>query len=65
MKYKGDMKGKFKSGDQVYWNDVDEETSGVYTVVSQETEDEEGMSVYLISNEYSEAEVYEHELTHA
>lgn len=54
------MKRNFDVGDEVYWNDPDEEQcSGVYKLVERKTNDGEN-SVWLLSNE---AEVFQHELS--
>lgn len=52
----------YELGDEVYWKDPADKTSGVYTIIEKLDEDGEN-STYLISNKFSEAEVYEHELT--
>lgn len=51
-------------GDDVYWNDPDEDTcSGIYRVVDKLTEEGEN-SVWLITNGYgSSTEVFQHELS--
>ena len=49
---------KYKVDDEVYWNDPDEGiSSGVYRIVKVMSEE-----IYLIADEHSEHEVFEHEL---
>lgn len=47
---------KFENGTEVYWEDPEGVSSGNYSVVECCLEDGEN-SVYLISNDFSEAEV--------
>ena len=49
---------KFNMGDEVYWNDPDDNiSSGYYNIVNIL-----GKDMYYIKNAHSEAEVFEHEL---
>lgn len=50
-------------GDEVYWKDPAGETSGVYKVVAILSDDLGDETIVLISNGYSEAEVYLSELS--
>lgn len=52
---------KFDNGDKVFWNDPEGISSGEYVIVECLTDDGED-SVYLIANDFSEAEVLEYEL---
>ena len=54
----------FKVGQRVYWNDPAEETSGVYvlTEIINDGIDYGNLILVRITNEYSEAEVFTHEL---
>jgi hypothetical protein len=52
----------FKVGQRVYWNDPAEETSGVYVLTEIISDDIDNATIVRITNEYSEAEVFTHEL---
>lgn len=47
---------QFENGTEVYWTDPEGTSSGKYVVVDCVSDDGEN-SIYLISNEFSEAEV--------
>ena len=50
---------KYKIGNEVYWTDPDNNISSGYYKVVKIMNDE----IYLIDNGFSEAEVFEHELS--
>ena len=47
---------QFKVGDEVYWNDPEEETSDYYVI------EEINGEIFLLVNENSEVQAFEHEL---
>lgn len=51
----------FEENDEVNWTDPEGISSGIYRIIKKISEDDEN-SIYLISNGFSEVEVYEHEL---
>lgn len=53
---------KFENGTEVYWNDPEGISSGKYVIVECCSDDGED-SIYLISNEFTEAEVLWSELS--
>lgn len=53
---------KYLTGDEVYWTDPSGESSGIYEVIQKVTDDIDGLSIYLITDNYSDVEVYEKEL---
>jgi hypothetical protein len=55
------MKYKYSINDEVYWTDPSGESSGIYKIVGQLSNDGKN-SIYLINNGFTEAEVYQHEL---
>ena len=56
-------KPKWSENDEVYWTDPDNGiSSGTYKIVKQITEDRD-MSIWLITNGLSEAEVFQDELS--
>ena len=60
------MDGRFQPDDEVWWTDPSpegkDETPELYKVKEQLTDDGP-FSIYLVYNEFSEAEVYEKELS--
>lgn len=55
---------KLNKGMDVFWTDPEGETSGVYKVIEfDDTYPYDEDTVVVISNGYTEAEVYLHELT--
>lgn len=53
---------KYEEGEEVYWTDPEGESSGKYRIVKQLTEDSKGMSIFLLSNGFSDVEAYKFEL---
>lgn len=52
---------KFEKGDRVFWTDPEGFSSGYYNIVERKTYAGRD-SIYLIANQFSEAEVYAYEL---
>lgn len=52
---------KFEKGDRVFWTDPEEISSGYYNIIERKSFSGKH-SIYLIANEFSEAEVYAYEL---
>ena len=56
------QKNKLKVGDFVKWNDPEGISSGIYKIESLDNNSEDENDILTISNEYSTAEVFRHEI---
>lgn len=57
-----ELRTVYEKGDEINWKDPEGISSGIYKIIEKKSEDGDE-SIYLISNGFSEVEVYEHELS--